>query len=66
MGILQEIEADQIEAAAVSIELLQTTARELFAPQNLNLAAVGPWKAAGKKGVQKILDRYQKDFPAAG
>jgi len=65
MEILQDLEADQAEAAAVSVEMLQTTARELFAPHNLNLAAVGPWKVAGKNAVQKILDRYRKDFPLA-
>jgi predicted Zn-dependent peptidase len=66
MGILQGIEEDKAESAAVSVEILQTTARELFAPHNLNLAVVGPWRAAGKKGVQKILEQYQKNFPLAG
>jgi predicted Zn-dependent peptidase len=66
MGILQDIEEDQAEAAAISADILQATARELFAPPNLNLAAVGPWKTADKRAVQKILDRYGKDFPTSG
>jgi predicted Zn-dependent peptidase len=66
MGILQDIEEDQAEAAAVSTDTLKTTARELFAPHNLNLVAVGPWKAADKRAVQKILARYGKNFPCDG
>ncbi len=63
MGILRDIEEDQAEAAAVTPETLRDTARTLFAPDNVNLVAVGPWKAADKKEVQRILDRYARNFP---
>jgi predicted Zn-dependent peptidase len=66
MGILRDIEEDQTEAAAVSPGMLRQTAQTLFAPRNINLVAVGPWKAADKKEVKKIIDRYAKNFPAAG
>jgi predicted Zn-dependent peptidase len=62
MGIFRNIEEDQTEAAAVSSDMLRETARELFAPHNLNLVAVGPWATSDKKGVQKILDRYVINF----
>ncbi len=64
MGIVQDIEADQAEASAVSVDTIQATARNLFAPHNMNLAAVGPWKASDKKAIEKIIDRYAKNFPA--
>jgi predicted Zn-dependent peptidase len=66
MGILRDIGEDQKEAAAVSTDMLRQTARELFAPHNLNLVAVGPWTASDKKGVHRLLDTYRKDFPLAG
>ncbi len=65
MGILRDIEEDQAEAAAVCPETLRKTARTLFAPHNINLIAVGPWKAADKREIKKILDRYTKEFPSA-
>lgn len=65
MGILRHIEEDQAEAAAITPETLLETARELFAPRNINLVAVGPWKASDKREVKKILDRYGKNFPSA-
>jgi predicted Zn-dependent peptidase len=63
MGILRHIEEDQAEAAAITPETLLQTAHTLFAPRNVNLVAVGPWKAADKREVKKILDRYGKKFP---
>ncbi|HET6421738.1 MAG TPA: pitrilysin family protein [Geobacteraceae bacterium] len=63
MGILRDIEEDQAEAAAITSEALRETARTLFAPHNINMVAVGPWKAADKRGVKKIIDRYVKSFP---
>ncbi|MDD3294279.1 MAG: pitrilysin family protein [Geobacteraceae bacterium] len=64
MGLLTTIEQDQEESAAVTAEGIRETARTLFAPGNLNLVAVGPWKAPIKKGVEKLLRRYAKEFHA--
>lgn len=62
MGIVKEIEQDQEEAASVTSHVLQETSRALFAPENLNLVAVGPCKGSDKREVQKIINRYCKDF----
>jgi predicted Zn-dependent peptidase len=64
MDILRNIEEDQSEAAAITAENLRETARVLFAPRNINLVAVGPWKAADKREVKRIIDRYEKNFPS--
>ncbi len=63
MGVRRHIEEDQAEAAAVTPGTLLETAGTLFAPRNINLVAVGPWKASDKKEVKKIIDRYAKNFP---
>jgi len=62
MGMLTTIEQDQEESAAVTAEGIRETARTLFAPGNLNLVAVGPWKAPMKRDVEKLLRRYEKEF----
>jgi predicted Zn-dependent peptidase len=62
MGMLRHIEEDRAEAEMVDAEAVSSTARALFAPQNLNLVAVGPWKGSARKEVDKILKKYEKDF----
>jgi len=66
MGLLTTIEQDQEESAAVTAEGIRETARTLFAPGNLNLVAVGPWKAPIKRDVAKLLRRYAKEFAEDG
>lgn len=63
MGIRTTIEQDQDECTAVTAEDIRATARCLFAPANLNLVAVGPWKAAAKKEVLKLLQNFERTFP---
>jgi hypothetical protein len=46
----------------VDAEAVRSTARALFAPQNLNLVAVGPWKGGVRKEVGKILKKYEMEF----
>lgn len=65
MGLLTTIEQDQEESAAVTPEGILATARTLFAPTNLNLVAVGPWKAPMKRDVEKLLRRYAEEFPSS-
>jgi predicted Zn-dependent peptidase len=65
MGMLTTIEQDQEESAAVTAEGILDMARTLFAPANLNLVAVGPWKAPMKREVEKLLRRYAKEFPSS-
>ncbi len=63
MGIVRHIEEDRAEAERIDSEAVRSTALELFAPANLNLIAVGPWKSAMRRDVEKLLSRYEKDFP---
>lgn len=62
MGLVRHIEEDRDEAAAIDAEILQATARELFAPHNLNLIAVGPWQAKTRKEVEKLLAKYEQEW----
>ncbi len=62
MRLVRHIEEDRAEASAIDAEVLQATARELFAPRNLNLVAVGPWQAKVRKEVEKLLAKYERDW----
>lgn len=62
MGLVRHIEEDRAEAGAVDDGAIRATARALFAPRNLNLVAVGPWKGAIRKEVDRIVQRYANDF----
>jgi predicted Zn-dependent peptidase len=62
MGLVRHIEEDRAEAQRVDAETLRSTAAALFAPHNLNLVAVGPWKSSIRREVEKVLKRYAKDF----
>ncbi|MBJ6801552.1 M16 family metallopeptidase [Geomonas propionica] len=62
MSLVRTIEEDRIEAAAVGAEELKQMAQALFAPKNLVLAAVGPWKAPAKRAVEKLVREYQKGW----
>ncbi len=63
MGIVRDLDEDHAEAAAIDADLLRQTAAEIFAPHNLNLVAVGPWKAGLKRQVEKMLLDYDKKWP---
>jgi predicted Zn-dependent peptidase len=62
MGLVRHIDEDRAEAEAIDAEILRSTARELFAPRNLNLVAVGPWQAPARKEVEKLLAKYEKEW----
>lgn len=62
MAVVRSIEEDQDEARRVTAEDLQETARVLFAPENLRLVAVGPWKRGMKKELRELVAGYQKQF----
>jgi len=62
MGLVRGIEEDQAEAAAIDGESIRATAEALFAPHNLNLVAVGPWKTAARLEVEKIMSDYEKEW----
>lgn len=62
MGVVRSIEEDQCEARRITATDIQETALALFAPANLRLVAVGPWKRGMKKALLELVTRYQQRF----
>ena len=62
MGVVRSIEEDQAEALRITAVELQETARALFAPENLRLVAVGPWKRGMKIKISDLVSAYQQQF----
>lgn len=62
MRVVRSIEEDQCEARRITAAELQESARALFAPENLRLVAVGPWKRGMKKAVRECVTAYQQRF----
>jgi predicted Zn-dependent peptidase len=62
MGVARSIEEDQAEARAVSAADLAATARTIFAPANLRLVVVGPWKQAMQKETEGLVMRFSANF----
>lgn len=62
MNIVRDLDEDQAEAAAIDAAHLRGVAEALFAPHNLNLVAVGPWKAGLKRKVEKMLVDYELNW----
>ena len=58
MGVMRSIEEDQQEARGIASVDLQAAARAIFAPENLSLVAVGPWKNGMKKRTRELVERY--------
>ncbi|BCR03492.1 peptidase M16 [Desulfuromonas versatilis] len=57
-GYLRTIEQDRREVLAVTPQLLLETARELFVPQALKAAIVGPWNTRQRQAVEKALQGF--------
>ena len=62
MGVVRSIEEDQKEARRLTAAEIQETARALFAPENLRLVVVGPWKRGMKKLLRELVATYQQRF----
>jgi len=62
MGVVRSIEEDQCEARRITAADIQETALALFAPANLRLVAVGPWKRGMKKALLELVARYRQRF----
>jgi predicted Zn-dependent peptidase len=62
MGVVRSIEEDQAEARRITAAELRETARTLFAPENMRLVAVGPWKRGMKRKLREIVAEYQQRF----
>jgi predicted Zn-dependent peptidase len=65
MHIVRSIDEDRAEVAAIDAAHIRGVARDLFAPENLNLVAVGPWKAPTRRAVEKLVKEYRKGWPKA-
>ena len=63
MKVVRSIEEDQREARSATAEHIAAIARTIFAPSNLRLVAVGPWKSGMKKRVRELVRRYSEQFP---
>ncbi len=62
MGVVRSIEEDQEDSRRITAADVQRTARELFAPENLRLVAVGPWKRGMKKALREQVADYQQRY----
>jgi len=62
MGLVRQIEDDVAEASAITQEILQQVARDLFHPANLNLVVVGAWQEQDRAAVSAEIDRYRADW----
>jgi predicted Zn-dependent peptidase len=62
MGIVRSLEEDRTEAESIDAEELMMTARTIFAPFNMNLVAVGPWKWTVRRDVEKQLRKYRREW----
>jgi predicted Zn-dependent peptidase len=62
MGVVRSIDDDQSEARRITATDIQESALALFAPENLRLVAVGPWKPGMKKALRGMITGYQQRF----
>jgi predicted Zn-dependent peptidase len=62
MGVVRSIDQDREEAGTITASELQSIARTIFAPENLRLVAVGPWKRGMKKQLRTLVNNYVDQF----
>jgi len=62
MSLVRSIEEDRVEAGRISAAELRESSRALFDPKNLNLVAVGPWKAPSRRAVEKLVTEYHRGW----
>jgi predicted Zn-dependent peptidase len=62
MSLVRSLEEDRIEAASITAAEISASSRAIFAPENVNLVAVGPWKAGPRRAVEKLLKEYHKGW----
>ncbi len=62
MRVVRSIEEDQQEARDITAADLLETARTVFAPANLRLVAVGPWRNGMRKRTRELVERYAERF----
>jgi predicted Zn-dependent peptidase len=62
MNVVRSIEHDQQAARTITTDDILGIARTVFAPANLRLVAVGPWKRGMKKRVRELVANYRQNF----
>jgi len=62
MSLVRSLDEDRVEAGKIQGAEIMESSRALFAPQNLNLVAVGPWKAPSRRAVEKLIGEYRKGW----
>jgi len=62
MSLVRSLDEDRTEAASIGAAEIGASSRALFAPGNLNLVAVGPWKVGTKRAVEKLIKEYHKGW----
>ncbi len=62
VGLVWPPETEQREVLAVESGMIREVARTLFAPENLNLVAVGPVSPELKEQVEELVEEYERWF----
>ena len=62
VGLVWTPETEQREVLAVESGMIREVARTLFAPENLNLVAVGPVSPELKEQVEELVEEYERWF----
>jgi predicted Zn-dependent peptidase len=60
VGFVRDIDEDRRLAEALTPAEIRETAAILFAPQRLNLVAVGPLTAKARRKVERLVAGYEK------
>jgi predicted Zn-dependent peptidase len=58
VGYRRSVEQDLAEMEGVSAEQLMASARELFVPENLKAAVVGPWSKSLRDKVDRLISNW--------
>jgi hypothetical protein len=58
MRVVRSIEEDQQAARTITAEDILEISRTVFAPRNLRLVAVGPWKRGMKGRIRELVKGY--------
>lgn len=64
MNVVRTIEADQQEAQDITSANIVEIAGLIFAPDNLRLVAVGPWRSGMQKRTRELVKQFAEHFTA--
>jgi predicted Zn-dependent peptidase len=63
MGMARDVAADRRDAETITSSDIISAARRLFAPERLNLVAVGPVERKARGELDRLLAEYRERFP---